>query len=168
MFAYDKSLLAPEPDARLALGYTLARDAADGRPAHIWTHGLLDEASTLYAAAGMVAHGCIANLDVAEATIPNAMFEKAFALGARISPALAGTVPLRWAAVHYPEDARNALAPDQIRQWKDVLYPLYGAYRALLRARLPVGVVTDSQLEEGLLGPVTLPDFFRRSPEWRN
>jgi len=151
IFSIDKSMLEPEPDARLALGYTLARDAADGRPAHIWTHGLLDETSTLYATAGMVTHGSIANLDIAEATIPNSMFKKAFALGERVSPCFAGTTPLRWAAVHYAESARNALAPDEIRQWKEVLYPLYGAYRALLRARLPVSVVTDSQLEEGLL-----------------
>jgi hypothetical protein len=105
----------------------------------------------LYATAGMVTHGSIANLDVAEATIPNSMFKKAFALGERVSPHFAGTTPLRWAAVHYAESARNALAPDEIHQWKEVLYPVYGAYRALLRARLPVGVVTDSQLEEGLL-----------------
>jgi len=151
IFSIDKSMLDPEPNARLALGYTLARDAADGRPAHIWTHGALDESSTLYATAGMVTHGCIANLDIAEATIPNPMFEKAFALGKRVSPYFAGTTPLRWAAVHYAESARDALAPDEIRQWKEVLYPIYGAYRTFLRAHLPVGVITDSQLEEGLL-----------------
>lgn len=151
IFSLDPSLAAPEPDVRLALGYTLARDAADGRPAHIWTYGLLDEASTLYATAGMVAHGCIANLDVAEDTIPNPMFRRAFELGDRVSPYFAGTVPTRWAAVHYAEQARDALAPDESRQWKEVLYPLYGVYQTLLRAHLPVGVVTDSQLEEGRL-----------------
>ena len=53
-----------ERDVQLALGYTLARDAADGRPAHIWTHGLNNEISALYAIAGIVTHGCIANLDI--------------------------------------------------------------------------------------------------------
>jgi hypothetical protein len=151
IFSVDPSLAAPEPDVRLALGYTLARDAADGRPSHIWTHGLLDEAATLYATAGMVAHGCIANLDVPESTIPNPMFKKAFELGGRISPYFAATSPTRWAAIHFAEQARDALAPDESRQWKEVLYPLYGVYRTLLRAHLPVGVVTDSQLEEGRL-----------------
>ena len=151
IFSVDSSLAPPEADVRLALGDTAARDAADGRPAHIWTHGLLDEASTLYATAGMVAHGCIANLDIAESTIPNSMFAEAFELGDRVSPYLAGSKPARWAALHYAEHARDALAPDQSRQWKQVLYPLYGAYRTLLRAHLPVGVVTDSQLEQGLL-----------------
>ena len=151
VFAQDTGMVAPEADARLALGYTLARDAADGRPAHIWTHGLLDEASTLYATAGMVTHGCVANLDVPERTIPNSMFAKAFALGARISPYLAETRPVRWAAIHFAEQARDALAPDEIRQWQQVLYPICGAYQTLLRAHLPVGLVTDSQLEEGSL-----------------
>ena len=150
VFGYDKSLVPPEPDSRLALGYTLARDAADGRPSHIWTHGLLDEASTLYATSGMVTHGCVANLDVPEDSIPNAMYRRAFELGRRVSPYLASTKPVRWAAVHWAEDARNSLAGDEIRQWKEVLYPIYGAYHTLLRTHLPVGIVTDSQLEEGL------------------
>lgn len=55
------------------------------------------------------------------------------------------------APAHSAEQARDALAPEQSRQWKQILYPLYGAYRTLLRSHLPVGVVTDSQLEQGLL-----------------
>jgi hypothetical protein len=138
-------------DAKLALGYTLARDAADGRPAHIWTHGLLDESSTLYATAGILTHGCIANLDIREDKIPNPMFKEALALGNKVSPYFAGTKPLRWAALHYSENARNRYIGNPTDAWAKVLYPFYGAYLALLRARLPVGVVTDSQLEEGLL-----------------
>ena len=79
------------------------------------------------------------------------MFDEAFELGDRVSPYFAGTTPTRWAALHYAEHARDALAPDESGQWKQVLYPLYGAYRTLLRAHLPVGVVTDSQLEQGRL-----------------
>jgi len=170
IFSVDPSMAPPEPDVRLALGYTLARDAADGRPAHIWTHGLLDEASTLYATAGMVAHGCIANVDVAESTIPNLMFRSAFELGDRISSCFAGTVPTRWAALHFAEHARDLLAPDEAEQWEQVLYPLYGAYRTLLRARLPVGVVTDSQLEQGMLDGyrvLFLPAADRLTPRMR-
>jgi hypothetical protein len=144
--------LAPvERDAKIALGYTIARDSCDGRPAHIWAHGLINEASTLYATAGMVTHGCIANLDIRENTIPNMMFAKAFALGDRVSPYFAGTVPLRWAALHYSEYARDRYATRVGEAWRRILYPVCGAYLALLRARLPVGIVTDSQLEEGLL-----------------
>ncbi|HEO70891.1 MAG TPA: hypothetical protein ENN80_06465, partial [Candidatus Hydrogenedentes bacterium] len=61
-------------DAKIALGYTLARDAADGRPPHVWTNGLLNADSAVFASAGMMAHGCIANLDIPEDTLPNSMF----------------------------------------------------------------------------------------------
>jgi len=140
-----------ERDAKIALGYVLARDAAGGRPAHIWTHNLLSETGALHATAGMLTHGCIANLDVAEGTLPNAMFNKAFALGEKVSPYLAGTAPVRWAALHYSERARDRYAADPAGAWEKVLYPFYGAFLVLLRARLPVGIVTDSQLEDGLL-----------------
>lgn len=151
IFAQDPTMQMPEKDAKLALGYTLARDACDGRPAHVWTHGLLDEASTLYAVAGVVTHGCISHLDIPENTIPNMMFRAAYELGDKVSPHFAGTVPIRWAAVHYSEHARDKHATDPLAMWKQVLYPVYGAYLALLRAHLPVGIITDSQLEEGLL-----------------
>ncbi len=150
IFKYDPSMKTPDPDLRLALGYTLVRDAADGRPSHVWIDGLKDETSMLSATAGVVAHGCIADLDVREEKFPNFMFTKAFDLGGQISPYLARTFPVRWAVVHYSEVARNAFALYEIQQWKKVLYPLHGAYMAFLRARLPVGIVTDSQLEEGL------------------
>ncbi len=151
IFSGVPSMKPIEKDAKLALGYTLARDACDGRPAHIWTHGLLDERSAVYASAGVMTHGCIANLDIPEATIPNMMFAKAFALGNKVSKHFAGRMPLRWAAVHYSEYARDHFLVDEVERVKRVLYPTYAAYAALLRARLPVGVVTDTQLEQGLL-----------------
>ncbi|MCX7012971.1 MAG: hypothetical protein NTW86_10515 [Candidatus Sumerlaeota bacterium] len=146
-----KGLRPREPDARLALGYTLARDAADGRPAHIWAHGLLDARSAIFAAAGMIAHGCIANLDNHESGIPDIeKFKPAVDMGNRVSPGFAGTKPLHWALVHYAEAARDKYLSDETETWKNVLYPMFGAYKALLRAHYPVGVITDSQLEEGL------------------
>jgi hypothetical protein len=138
-----------EADVKLALGYTMVRDAADGRPAHIWTHGLLGETSAMYATAGILTHGCIVNLDVREENLPDPVLKKAFALGAKISPFLAGTIPLRWAGIHYPEHARDRYATRPVEAWERVLYPVYGSYKALLRAGLPVGIVTDSQLEDG-------------------
>lgn len=151
LLPHPKDMEPVAPDVALACGYTLSRDAADGRPAHVWTHNLRDEASTLYATAGVVTHGNIANLDIAEATIPNPMFKKAFALGDRVSPYFAGTVPLRWAATHYCEVAKDKYETDPPGAWRSVLHPFCGAYGALLRRHLPVGIVTDSQLEEGRL-----------------
>ncbi|MFO7973546.1 MAG: hypothetical protein R6V12_02820 [Candidatus Hydrogenedentota bacterium] len=153
------SLTYPRPEAgppldtelKVSLGYTLARDATDGRPAHVWVHGLVSETGALYAASGVMAHGCIANLDVSENTIPNMMFRPAFELGERVSPYFVDTEPLRWAAIHYAELARNTYGTTPDAAWEKVLYPLHGAYQALHDARLPVGFVTDSQLAEGRL-----------------
>jgi len=139
-----------EEEVKVALGYDLARDAADGRPPHIWTFGLLDETSALFAAAGMMAHGCVANIDVREDAIPDLRYRAAFDLGERVSPQFARMRPLCWAAVHYPERARDLRALDGAAAWREVLFPLHGAYEALFRARLPITIVTDSQLEEGV------------------
>jgi len=80
------------------------------------------------------------------------MFKPAFELGDRVSPYFAGTMPLRWALVHYSEAAKDRYALDGVECWRKVLFPVYGMYLALFRAHLPVGVITDSQLEEGVPG----------------
>ena len=149
--ALPEGMLPFDKDAKMTLGYVLSRDAADGRPAHVWTNGLLDDTAALYATAGILTYGCIANLDVAEADLPGPVFARAFDLGKKVSPYWLGTAPVRWAAIHYSEVARDAYAVYPEKAWDHILYPLYAAYRAFQSARLPVGVVTDSQLEEGLL-----------------
>lgn len=152
IFAADPSLALPEADARIALGYTIDRDACDGRPPHIWTHGIASPSEMRYATAGMITHGAVANLDNQEQDIPDLeLFGPAVELGNRAAPAFTGTRPLRWAAVHFSEHARDHFLPDEAEAWRQVLYPVYGAFTALLRARLPVGIVTDSQLEQGKL-----------------
>lgn len=151
-----------EKDVKMALGYTMVRDAADGRPGHVWIFRLRDEISALYAVAGVVTHGCIANIDVLEDSIPNPAYKKAFALGDQVSPHFSGTLPLRWAAVHFPELARDRNADRPAQAMRKTLYPFYGAYRVLLRRRLPVGIVTDSQLEDGL--PVDCKVLFLPDP----
>lgn len=151
-FAHMDNVARIEPDVGMALGYTLSRDSADGRPAHIWIPRLRDETSAVYSCAGVIAHGCIANPDHKEAEIPNpGKFLKAIELGNRVSPGFAGMRPSQWALVHYPEAARDAMFPDEEKTWKEAMYPMVGAYRTLLREHLPVGVITDSQLEEGML-----------------
>ena len=60
--------------------------------------------------------------------------------------------------------------PDEAAAWREVLYPTYGAFTALLRAHLPVGVLTDSQLEQGRLdgcGLLFLPAPDRLTPGMR-
>ncbi|QNN24810.1 hypothetical protein HED60_21870 [Planctomycetales bacterium ZRK34] len=152
IFTKDKSMVEPDADERQALGWALSRDAAEGRPPHVWAHGLVNDLHARFATAALITHGCIANLDNNEKNIPDAeLFAGSTELGNRVSPAFAGARPLRWAAVHHNEAARDALLPDESAAWKQVLYPTFGAYRALLKAHVPVGVVTDSLLEDGRL-----------------
>jgi hypothetical protein len=152
--------LAPDDHVRQALGWTVLRDAADGRPPHIWVSGVPNTAHVCAAAGSLIAFGCIANMDVdeqsllgneppAEGKTPLDALEAAFALGRRASPHLAAVVPLRWAAVHFAERARNARADDYAAAWREVLWPTVGPYQALSEDGLPVGVVNDHQLGRG-------------------
>jgi hypothetical protein len=138
------------PDIKIAQGHDLHRDAADGRPPHIWIHGLLDETSALHAAAGIMVHGCVANIDCSEREIPNMDYAAAYDLGNRVSPYLAHRRPVNWVAIHYSELARDAYTGDAASAWREVLHPVYSAYEALFREHLPARFLTDCQLEEGV------------------
>ena len=113
-------------------------------------------------AGSLLTFGCIANMDVYERNIggggdvpqgktPIAALKDAFALGNAVSPHLAGTQTLRWAAVHFSESSRNGHESDFPAAWRKVLYPLVGAYRVLAEEGVPVGIVNDDQLEHGEL-----------------
>jgi hypothetical protein len=152
IFSKDGSLAPPEADARIALGYAICRDACDGRPAHVWANNLSDSVQARFATAGMIAHGMVANLDVQENRLPDKdLFTDAVSLGNRVSPAFAGLRPIRWGLIHFSERARDYYLPNEAEAWQRVLYPTYGAFTAMLRAHLPVGIITDSQLEQGRL-----------------
>ncbi|MHC4221051.1 MAG: alpha-amylase family protein, partial [Planctomycetota bacterium] len=146
-----KKMLPFNKNVKNVHGWVLARDATGGRPPHIWIPRLRDESTVTYSAAAAVAHGCIANSDNGGDQIPNSMFKKAYQFGDSVSPYFAGTKPLRYVALHYSEHARKSYTTDKYQAWANVLYPNYAAFLALLRARLPVGIVTDSQLEDDLL-----------------
>jgi len=145
-------LRLPPRDVRLALGWMYCRDAADGRPPHVWIPRITDEASAVFATAAVIAHGGIANLDHPEESLPDPeTFGKAIELGNRLSEYLGGARPFRWAAIHLPERAKDRVAPDEEALWREVIAPVTGTFEVMLRERRPVGIVTDSQLEEGAL-----------------
>jgi len=150
IFEFAPELPRPERGLRLAQGWDLARDAADGRPAHVWTHGFEKEQHILLAAAAVLGHGCIPNLDVQEKDLPDARFEKAFALAARVSPTLVGKRPWKDTLLHYPQAARDQLLTDPLERWQQVLGPFQQAYAALARQRRPFALLTDSQFVEGI------------------
>ena len=164
--------LAPEDHVRQAVGWTVLRDSADGRPPYVWISGVPNEHHALAAAGSLLTFGCIANMDVDERSLlgnqepdegktPLAALRVAFELGRVASPHLAAARPVRWAAVHFAEGARNARKDDYRRAWEEVLWPLVGAFQALSEDGLPVGIVNDHQLQRGELAGyrvLCLPD----------
>jgi hypothetical protein len=162
----------PEDHVRQAVGWTVLRDSADGRPPRIWVSGVPNEDHAQGAAGSILAFGCIANMDVDEPTLvppheiaaegktPAPALRAAFKLGRDVSSHLAAAQPVRWAAVHFPEIARNA-REDAKAAWKEVLWPMVGGFQALSEDGLPVGIVNDEQLAgDGLAGyrVLFLPD----------
>lgn len=103
----------------------------------------------------------LANVNVQEQSIltptdvkmrnPGASYKPAFELGNKVSPYLSGSMPVRWAAVHFSELSRNRREGDHIKAWREVLWPMTGAFGVLTREHLPVGIVNDYQLEKGQL-----------------
>jgi hypothetical protein len=58
---------------------------------------------------------------------------------------------VRWAAIHFGERSRNRRGGNFRAAWREVLWPMMGAYQALTQDGVPVGIVTDDQLERGKL-----------------
>jgi hypothetical protein len=159
----DNPELAPLDHVRQALGWTVLRDSSGGRPPRIWAPGLADADHAQAFAASLLTFGCIAHMDVDEPAVlgdqapeegktPLAGIRAAFELGDRVSPHLAETELVRWAALHFSERIRNKRRADYRAAWIEVLWPLVGSYQALCEDGLPVGTVNDWQLERGELG----------------
>lgn len=142
----------PARATRLAFGWSYCRDGSDGRPPHVWLNDMRTADEALFATAGVVAHGGVANLDHPERTIPDAeTFGPAIEAAQSAAQVLAGLRPWRALAIHVPERALDALAPDQEAMWREVIGPVLGAFETALGARIPVSLVTDNQLAEGAL-----------------
>lgn len=140
----------PARDVWLALGWAFSRDAAEGRPPHVWCNGLTDPRMAEAAAAAVIAHGGVANLDVKEARMPDAeVFAEAVAVGNRMSEALAGARPLPQVLVHWPG---AYLARLEEEERVPVAIAVAEAFEEALRRQWTVGILTDSQLVEGDFG----------------
>lgn len=138
-------------DVWLALGWVFTRDAAEGRPPHVWCNAITDPRMAQAAAAAVIVHGGVANLDIREARVPDAeVFANAVALGNALSDALAGATLERWAAVHWPGALREHLVTEEEVHAR-IVEPMGIAFASSLWTRWPVGVVTDSLLAEGRL-----------------
>ncbi|MBC6477744.1 MAG: hypothetical protein GDA56_08110 [Hormoscilla sp. GM7CHS1pb] len=91
VFEQNSSLAQPADDIRMALGWTLLRDAADGRPPRIYGGGMPNQEQALAFASALVTYGAIANMGVSEVNLlsqkssdqgtPREALKSAFALG---------------------------------------------------------------------------------------
>jgi len=159
-------LKKPPGHVRQSLSWTILRDSSEGRPPHIWHPGVPTEEQAEALAASLLAFGAIANMDVYEGSLrtqtnhkgktPVEGLKRAFALGKVVSPHLARTKPLRWAAVHFGERSRNQRGVNYLAMWQQVLWPLVGPYEVLTEDGLPIGVVNDEQLDHGGLDGYSL------------
>jgi hypothetical protein len=112
----------------------------------MWIPHLKTEDDALRASAAAYSWGCVASMAVSDLATAAPLFSSSFAKGQRISPALAGTQPYGWAAVHISERARNRRLNDIPRLWQDVVAPALGAFETLVRDHLPVVTLNDRQL----------------------
>jgi hypothetical protein len=153
-------LTPPRDDLRNALGWAMLRDAADGRPPHVWAGGFPNKDQACAFAGAVMTWGGIANMDLDEgdmlAAKPSAVEQRnavaaALALGNAAGPVLGEMRPLRWAAIHFAEAARNRRGGNYVQAARDVVLPMTGAFGAFVDKGVPVGVVTDDQLGRGEL-----------------
>lgn len=157
--AFGADLIAPSDTARLTFAWALLRDAAHGpRTFHVYAPGFPNEAHARGFVAATTAFGGVPILDVAETLIledtgagatktTRPDLTAAMQFGQRISAAMAGAVPERWAAVHFAEAARDA-RPSAEAAWREVLWPAVGAADALASRGVPVAVLDDSSLDD--------------------
>ncbi len=136
----------PAFDIQTALGWSLVRDSSGGRPPLMWIPHLKTEEDALRASAAAYSWGCVASMAVSDIAAAHSLFSSSFANGARVSPALAGTRPYGWAAVHISEGARNRRLNDISALWKDVIAPALGSFEALVREHVPVVTLNDRQM----------------------
>jgi hypothetical protein len=152
-----EGLYQPPRHVLLGFSFDLARDAANGRPAHTWINDVNGAEALLYATSGVVSHGNIANLDMSEHRIPDHDFTPAFSLGRQVSAQLSGLRPQRCVAIHVSEELgatlrlraeASGLRADTAADWRGRILPAIAAYEALQRDGIPATLVTDRQIRQ--------------------
>ena len=160
----ESTLLYPDERIYRMLGWTLLRDTS-GQPPLIWAPGFPNTDHAVAFAAAVMTLGGVASMDVREENLlqsnnysgatPREALQAAFLLGKTVSPYLAQTQPLRWAAVHFSEAARDNKR-DVEKAWREVLWPTLGAFETFTNLHMPVGVINDQQLSKGQLSDYAL------------
>ncbi len=169
-----------DKERNVLAGYLIARDAAQGRPAHVWFAGVIHTALVYeYLTAAVIGSGNIANLsglsgsEMWENRGAGFLYENAIRLGNKVSPAMAGTDPMRWAAIHLSDRSRDAfyLEGGEKRVESCVGAAVRTYFQVLEQDHLPASFITDSQLEEGVWPDtrvLCLPETEHLTPQMKN
>ncbi|ALJ04461.1 hypothetical protein APS56_04590 [Pseudalgibacter alginicilyticus] len=145
-------IMVPDEKVWRGLSYTFSRDISDGRPAHYWVPGMsfVPSKDILGATAGLISFGNIANLDMRETLSPDLDFINAVTYGNNVSSVFEDSKPNRWLLIHFNEKALETYSGETANGWSNFLSPFYGSYYAASENKLSVGIITDSQLKQGL------------------
>eukprot|EP00118_Oscarella_pearsei_P015967 m.148667 g.148667 ORF g.148667 m.148667 type:complete len:490 (+) comp38501_c0_seq3:575-2044(+) len=153
-------------DVLISLGWSRMRDAASGRPPHVWIPRLVNSSQSIAAAFALMTYGAVANPNHVEHKIPDfSLFHDTYTMEATLATDVFARRmrPLRWAGVFFSENARNAFLPqNDTAAWEGVLFPTVAAWETLIRQRVPVGVLSDWQLSNN---PPTPPTFHQHGPD---
>jgi hypothetical protein len=175
----DMGLVLPKRDMLLAVGWAIQRDAAFGRPPHIWTHDVIGEAHSEAFSAGMVTHGAINNLNRdldqpiwdplnpsqlnPDAGVPQVYTASSFEWSNRLADHIKYRRIKSWVGILYSEEyldnlTNNGMATPRddssnhhAELWKHHLGGLFGAAEAITEHGASWQVVNDSQLLAGQL-----------------
>lgn len=146
----------PERRAQIAFGLSLLREVS-GNPPHVWLNNIRNPEELYHASVAAIAYGGVANIDIDEQDLgagSSNVIQRASAEVLRLNPVIgqriAASRPVRFAALHYSEAARNRR--DDESAWGQIVAPLFFAQGALMRNGVPSAAIDDVILERGDLG----------------
>lgn len=151
---YKKYIFNPlnvhiDKEIKMALGYTLIRDASNSFPAHIWIPQAIDKLTMEYAIAGVISYGNIANININEKLLntKNSLFYNQIGvINKKLQTIFSQTLPLKTIGIYYSERQRNLYIPNYIKSYENVINPVFEAYTYLFHQNLPICIYTDETL----------------------
>jgi len=159
VFENNPDLHSPDDDIRMAFGWALLRDAADGDRPHIWDFPSPNGDHLNAFVAAVATYGGIAAIDVPEVLLaPGDVYDgvasrddmsAAFDLANRMAPHLTDVQMAGNAAVLWDETSRNALYDQGSRvTWEEVNIPALAGFEAMTDLGLGPQVLSDWAIEQ--------------------
>lgn len=156
VFYHNPEMYEPHKDIRMALGWTLLRDAAgSGRP-HVWNAFMPNVDHVKSFISSVIGYGNIAALDVVEELLSaggnvegiasRQDLADGFSFGNHLSDHLGETDPMHWFGIHFSERVRDSYIRDSQAAWNNGLYSTVAAFEAGAALGVPTSVFTDEAL----------------------